>query len=664
MLAANFYCSNCGAANPPSSLSCFACGLPLKITKPLLPESETIDSVVISTPAHLQPNQLVEGRYLIVNQVGTGGFGAVYKAMDTQQSNRLVAVKEIGLGGLTSKQVIEATDAFNREVVLLSDLKHPNIPRIYCQFTDSEHWYVVMDFIEGETLEEYRVKSPGGCLPLMQVLDLGIQLCSVLDYLHNHQPPIVFRDVKPANIMWTPGGKLFLIDFGVARYFKPGKAKDTTALGSPGFAAPEQYGKAQTTPQSDIFSLGVTLYQLLTGIDPSLTPFRFVSLRVLDKTIPIELDTLIMHMLEVDADHRPTTMASVKQSLQRIADQQNMAKTGISQPGGSHGKPVPQVHPVSFSIQGVTLYIFRGHSEGVHTVAWSPNGLRIASAGEDCSVQVWNSLSGDNAFTYHNHASAVTGVAWSLDGQRIASASEDQTVQVWDAATGPQWFRALALRAGFKYIVYDSHMGAIQTVAWSRDGRYIASGGSDNRVNVWDAITRDTITIYHGHSDEVEAAAWLPSSQHVVSASIDHTVHIWNINTNDKIFAFRRSSSVMHAVTCSPDGKYIALGSSDRTVQIWDIAANREVLTYRGHSGSVYTVAWSPDGRYIASAGGDQTVQVWDSKYRKQKGSSQKQRVFTYRVHDGSVWTVAWSPDGQRIASAGEDGQVHVWQAV
>ncbi len=113
MLPANRYCSNCGTVNPPSSVSCRGCGLSLKITTPLSPEPE---SAVTSTTAHLKPNQLVEGRYRIVNQVGTGGFGAVYKAVDTQYGNQLVAIKEIGLSGLTSQQVIEATDAFNREV--------------------------------------------------------------------------------------------------------------------------------------------------------------------------------------------------------------------------------------------------------------------------------------------------------------------------------------------------------------------------------------------------------------------------------------------------------------------------------------------------------------------------------------------------------------------
>src|SRR5947208_13774430 len=130
-----------------------------------------------------------------------------------------------------------------------------------------------MDFIEGQTLEDYQSKATNKRLLLSEVLDIGLQLCIVLDYLHSQQPPIVFRELKPANIIRTPTGQIYVIDFGIARHFKPGQPRDTIALGSPGYAAPEQYGRAQTTPRSDIYSLGVVLYQLLTRKDPCDTPF-------------------------------------------------------------------------------------------------------------------------------------------------------------------------------------------------------------------------------------------------------------------------------------------------------------------------------------------------------------------------------------------------------
>src|ERR1700681_3252507 len=316
--AAQRICSNCGTINPSVAASCCRCAASFKITVPLAPEPVGIpaDAIVV----HLKAGDLLENRYRILSQVGVGGFGAVYKAEDTQKQNRLVAIKEIGLSGLTPQQVIEATGAFNREVTLLSDLKHKSIPRIYAHFTDAEHWYLVMDFIEGMTLESYRLKAASACLPLEETLAIGIRLCEVLDYLHSHHPPIIFRDVKPDNIMLTPDDHLYLIDYGVARYYRAGKSRDTIAFGSPGFAPPEQYGKTQTTAQSDIYSLGVTLYQLLTGVDPSLSPFRFPALRVLDVTLPEELETLVAQMLEMDVQKRPASMNVVKEQLQHIID--------------------------------------------------------------------------------------------------------------------------------------------------------------------------------------------------------------------------------------------------------------------------------------------------------------------------------------------------------
>jgi serine/threonine protein kinase len=315
-------CDICGAINKAEAQLCFACRHPLL-------------TLQAPTPARLAPNYLFRERYRIIAKVGTGGFGSVYKATDTQREGHLVAVKEVNLAGLHPQAMIQAADAFHREVDFLSQLTHPSLPRLYEHFSTHEHWYLVMDFIEGQTLEEYQIKAGNRRLLLSEVLNVGLQLCTVLEYLHSQQPPIIFRDLKPANIIRTCSGQLYLIDFGIARHFKLGQPKDTTALGSIGYSAPEQYGKAQTTPRADIYSLGAVLHQLLTAKDPSEAPFRFTPLRtnspqrftdpgsLTTSMVDIHLNhlqTLISSMLEMDPNNRPASVAIVKQELQSIAD--------------------------------------------------------------------------------------------------------------------------------------------------------------------------------------------------------------------------------------------------------------------------------------------------------------------------------------------------------
>ena len=315
-----FFCEACGAANPDDATHCFACHEPIDsataqpvimaqigvapLPSPVVPVAAASMQTVVATP-------LLNNRYEIICEVGQGGFGVVYKARDTHSKSRMryVAIKQINLGSLSSRQMIEATDSYNREVTLLSHLAHTNLPHIYDHFTDPEHWYLAMDFIEGETLEEYLKQA--GHLTAKQTLNVGIQLANVLGYLHSQEPPIIFRDVKPANIMRTPNGQLFLIDFGIARHFNPAKKRDTGALGSPGYAAPEQYGRAQSTEKTDIYGLGATLTTLLLGDDDSKSAAP-------PPKIPRKLQRLLDHMLESDAARRPENMQAVMQRLLRM----------------------------------------------------------------------------------------------------------------------------------------------------------------------------------------------------------------------------------------------------------------------------------------------------------------------------------------------------------
>src|SRR6266487_3184049 len=307
MTTQELYCDNCGAANPPSARFCQYCAtlLPFKHSTGALPDQT-----------------LLAGRYQLLKRIGQGGMGAVYKAADTRFNNRPVAIKEMSSTGLTPARLQEAEAAFEHEAHLLADLLHPNLPRIYEHFTENDRSYLVMDFIEGQTLEEYLEQIGGGPLPVDQVITWAEQLCDVLNYLHSHQPPIIFRDLKPANVMISDSGHVYLIDFGIARFFKPGKQHDTVALGSPGYAAPEQYGKAQSTPRSDIYSLGALLHHLLTGVDPSEQPFFFRDASQLNPAIDPAFDTLLKQMLAMDSDRRPASAQDVLNTLKGAATNQ------------------------------------------------------------------------------------------------------------------------------------------------------------------------------------------------------------------------------------------------------------------------------------------------------------------------------------------------------
>ena len=254
--------------------------------------------------------------YQVVQKVGQGGMGAVYKAQDLLLNKRVVAIKEMSQNGLVGQELQEALTAFTHEAEILSHLKHQSLPRIYEQFEENRQYYLVMDFIEGETLDDMleRQHSLGELLPIEQVLDIGRQLCRVLAYLHTRQPPVIFRDLKPANIMLDAHDQVYLIDFGIARLFKQGQIKDTVALGSQGYAPPEQYRYA-TSPRSDVYSLGATLHQMLTGDDPSEAPFHFQPFSI---NIP-HLEDLIMGMVTLDEKQR---LASVNEVLKVLDNPQ------------------------------------------------------------------------------------------------------------------------------------------------------------------------------------------------------------------------------------------------------------------------------------------------------------------------------------------------------
>ncbi len=304
-LVRDLICPTCGAVNVPVARFCHQCGKALPSAGPASSHGTGL----------LPPNTLLNNRYLIIQQVGKGGMGAVYKAADTRLGQKVVAVKELSESALTDPQERQqARQAFEQEARMLAQLSHPNLPRVTDHFSEAGKQYLVMDFIEGQTLEQLLAKA-GGPLDVKQVVDWAGQLCDVLEYLHSQQPPVIFRDLKPGNIMITPQGQVKLIDFGIARLFKPGKTSDTTAFGTAGYAPPEQYGKGQTDARSDIYALGATLHHLLTGRDPANDPFNFPPVRTLNSQISQAVEHAIMKAVERDAGNRWQSAREMKQAL-------------------------------------------------------------------------------------------------------------------------------------------------------------------------------------------------------------------------------------------------------------------------------------------------------------------------------------------------------------
>lgn len=269
----------------------------------------------------LQLNSILARRYRVSGVLGVGGMGSVYQARDMQfdKVERHVAVKEM-LNPSQQQEMREISRAnFEREANILASLAHPALPSIYEYFTVQDRAYIVMEYINGKNLEVIlqQIEEP---LPIDMSLDWAIELCDVLYYLHTRTPPIIFRDMKPANIMIDNQSRLRLIDFGIARVFQHGEK--VTMIGTEGYSAPEQY-KGDATPQSDIYGLGATLHHLLTEEDPRLhVPFTFADRQIRDynPSVPAALEAVVIKSLAYDPTQRYENALEMKEQLLKVRD--------------------------------------------------------------------------------------------------------------------------------------------------------------------------------------------------------------------------------------------------------------------------------------------------------------------------------------------------------
>ena len=299
-------CGLCGRDVPANAQFCPTCGAVLD------PGSQA------PATGRLMPQSLLHGRYLILHKLAQGGQSAVYQAIDTLDRAAERAIKEMSESDLSPAEREKAINGFMREARMLYTLHHDALAKVYEVFVEERRHYLVMEFVPGQNLEDEMMKA-GRPLPWERVARWGMDLCDLFTYLHAQQPPVIYRDLKPPNIMLLPNGEIKLIDFGIARWLLPDR-QDTAQLGTDGYAPPEQYS-GHSEPRSDLYALGATLYHLLTGRVPEPAPQRLggrqlTPIRTYNPAVPETLERVVQHALSLQAQDRFTSAAKMREALE------------------------------------------------------------------------------------------------------------------------------------------------------------------------------------------------------------------------------------------------------------------------------------------------------------------------------------------------------------
>lgn len=552
--------------------------------------------------------------YFLLRLLGQGRFGEVYLAEDKNDNNARVAVKVLrtNLDQNNVREFVNEARAFR--------LKHPNIMSIKDFGVEKDLSFLVMDYTPNGNLRQRHVV--GIPLPPEIIVSYVKQIAAALQCVHDNN--LVHRDVKPENMLVGKNNEILLSDFGIATpSYSWNPANPQEPFGTLVYMAPEQIG-AKAVRASDQYSLGAITYEWLTGTPPFLGTMQEVvvkhlkvsppSLRAKVPGISPELEQVVLRALRKDPAQRFTSVSAFALALEKTCQPQ----------------------------KGTTVYILKGHSDGIRAVAWSPNGKYIASASSDETARIWDVRTSGALQTYKNHSGELWSIAWSPHSTQVATGGDDGTVRVWEAASGAS------------VSTYTGHEGRVRAVAWSPHVRYIASGSEDKTAQVWDVMGTQ-ICVFTAHTDSVCAVSWSPDSKYVASGGNDRKIYVWEVKTGRHLYSCNGHSHSITAIKWSPNGQYIASTGDDKTIRLWEAATGSLFYTFQGHTDAIEDIAWSFDGTRIASGSWDQTVRIWNVTSGKV--------IYTYNKHSNWVTSVAWSPDDRYIVSGSLDDTTHVWFA-
>jgi eukaryotic-like serine/threonine-protein kinase len=711
---------------------------------PASPAEETADTALVGH---------VLGPYRILKLLGRGGMGSVWLAERTDGLfKRQVALKLIH-PALISAAVAER---FAREREILAALNHPNIaPLLDAGFAADGQPWLALEYIAGVSLQQY---CDSGRLGIEARLRLFREVLAAVEFAHAHL--VIHRDLKPSNILISSDGHPHLLDFGIAKLLNDGGAAQTelTRMAAPGltpeYAAPEQIAGTAVTTATDVYSLGVMLYELLCGQRPyrvtrttrgaledailqteplppsramltaddaaarAATPARLV------RTLRGDLDTIVGKALSKQPAERYATANAFSEDIGRFlrgepvlaqrdrigyrawkfvrryrialavgalllltltgglvaatyearvaARQRDSAleaqSRALTQAAASRLKDgeasaalaiilevlerqraqntyTPEALSVFQEARAADLLVLAvtGHEDRVRSVAFSPDGSRIATASYDHTARIWDSSTGRELLRLTGHTDRVRDARFSPDGRRLVTGSLDGSARIWDATSGAQ---LLQLGGG---------SGRVRSVSFSPDGSRIVTAHSDNAARIWDATTGALLHTLTGHEGAVSAAAWSPDGQRIVTGSNDNTARLWEAASGRELLRFDKHTASINWVTFSPDGSRVLSAAADKTARLWDARSGEQFMLFSGHTQQLESAHFSADGQQIITASDDKSARVWDTLSGRQ--------LLQLSGHAEQVIDAAFSPDGNRFATASDDHTVRIWNA-
>ena len=661
-----------------------------------------------------EPTLEILGRFELKKLLGQGGFGRVYRAYDPQL-DRFVALK-IPTFAISDRSRVRR---FLSEAKAAAQLRHPNIVPTYDSGRAGDKLYIAAQFINGQPLND-RIKN-GKVTPREASLWVA-KIASAVHYAH--EQGIVHRDIKPHNIILDKKNEPQLMDFGLAKRVDEESTMtvDGSLLGTPAYMSPEQArGEHQNVgPASDQYSVGVMLYELLTGVKPfDGAPHSVIAqvitkepqtIREIDASLPKDLDAICQKAMAKEPSRRYSTTSELADDL-RYWLEGRPTKARTPQPTERAILWVRR-NPVTAGLSlvlaaslligtvvsaGFALHATRQRQLAVDAAIEANQQRQFAlNAADEANRQKQLAVDAANKSRLAEERAVSAGAAErqarldvvsERDRAKLAETAAVKANEEMEASLARAYYFAAVARwevdraedsvkllekispryrnfewnlARRQFQSFDvncyGHIDWIVSAAFSPDGTRIVSGGDDKIVRIWDATTGEELKALAGHLARVSSVTFSPDGARILSGSYDNSVRLWDISTGEELRTFNGHSDRVFSVAMTPDGTRIVSGSADSMVKVWDAGTGAELRTLKGHAAWVKGVAISPDGARIASGGTDTAIRLWDLSTGEELGS--------LKGHTSQIQSLAFSPDGTRIASGSVDNTVRQWDVV